>query len=470
MSKMQWHQPLLATKIRRPVMGDHIVKNTLAVILALSALGTGATQAAAQDDPAPGSSDLDTVSIKSASGDTLSLQQKSTQTKALEITDGIYQATGFGNSFLVVTDAGNVVIDTSLPQNAAGHKKLLDAVSNKVPEYIIATHGHGDHVGGIALWRGTDTQVIAQENSVEFLHYQTRLAGFFALRNSAQFGLDIARPDAGTAHPGNYDADIPATILFDDKYEFRLGGLTFVVSAAPAETLDALTVWIPEKNTVFVGDLIYESFPNIYTLRGTKPRWALDYVQSIDDVLALDAEIMIPSHGEAIKGADAVRAALTRYRDAILYVHDATVAGMNAGKDVHSLMEEIQLPAELALPEQYGTVKWTVRGIYDGYAGWFDGNPSSILSIKPSASNISLVKMAGGLDAVVAEAEALFGKGEDLSALSLAESVLSVEPKHKPAWAVRLRILQKLHKNSANFNEAGWLGYGIRQSKKAIEE
>jgi len=82
MSKMQWHQPLLATKIRRPVMGDHIVKNTLAVILALSALGTGATQAAAQDDPAPGSSDLDTVSIKSASGDTLSLQQKSTQTKA----------------------------------------------------------------------------------------------------------------------------------------------------------------------------------------------------------------------------------------------------------------------------------------------------------------------------------------------------------------------------------------------------
>ena len=142
---------------------------------------------------------------------------------------------------------------------------------------------------------------------------------------------------------------------------------------------------------------------------------------------------------------------------------------MNAGKDVYSLMEEIKLPEELALPEQYGTVKWTVRGIYDGYAGWFDGNPSSILSIKPNASNVSLVKMAGGPDAVVAQAEALFGKGEDLSALSL-ESVLSVDPKYKPAWAVRLKILEKLHKNSANFNEAGWLGYGIRQSRKALEE
>lgn len=446
------------------------MKNTLAAILALSALSLGSTKAEAQDNPAVESNDLDTVSIKSPTGDTLSLQQKSTQTEALKITDGIFQAIGFGNSFLVVTDEGNVVIDTSLPQNAAGHKKLLDAVSDKVPEYIIATHGHGDHVGGIPLWRGKDTNVIAQENSVEFLNYQKRLSGFFALRNSAQFGLDIARPDAGAAHPGNYDADIPATILFDDKYEFKLGGLSFVVSAAPAETLDALTVWIPEKKTVFVGDLIYESFPNIYTLRGTKPRWALDYVHSIDDVLALDAEIMIPSHGEAIKGSDAVRAALTKYRDAILYVHDATVAGMNAGKNVYSLMEEIKLPAELALPEQYGTVKWTVRGIYDGYAGWFDGNPSSILSIKPNASNISLVKMAGGPDAVVAEAEMLFGKGEDLSALALAESVLSADPEYKPAWAVRLKILQKLHKNSANFNEAGWLGYGIRQSRKALGE
>ena len=115
------------------------MKNTLAAILALSALGLGSTQATAQDDPAPGSNDLDAVSIKSASGDTLSLQQKSIQTEALEITDGIYQATGFGNSFLVVTDEGNLVIDTSVPQNAADHKKLLDAVSNKVPAYIIAT-------------------------------------------------------------------------------------------------------------------------------------------------------------------------------------------------------------------------------------------------------------------------------------------------------------------------------------------
>ena len=53
-------------------------------------------------------------------------------------------------------------------------------------------------------------------------------------------------------------------------------------------------------------------------------------------------------------------------------MHDATVAGMNEGKDVFTLMREIKLPAELDIGETYGKVSWSVRGIYEGYVGWFD--------------------------------------------------------------------------------------------------
>lgn len=444
--------------------------------LSLSFLSFGALQACNSDvsvseplRPVSESNDLNTVTIKSDTGTTLSLQQKSTQTEALKITDGIYQATGFGNSFLVVTDEGNVVIDTSLARNAGDHKALLDAVSNEVPKYIIATHAHGDHVGGIPIWRGPETEVIAQESSVEFRHYQTRLSGFFARRNAAQFGLGLVEAGGTLPQLGNFDAVIPSTITFDKEYQFELGGLGFELASAPAETYDALTVYIPQKRAVFVGDLVYESFPNIYTLRGTKPRWALDYVNAIDDVLALNAEIMIPSHGEAIKGAAEIKSVLTRYRDAILYVHDATVAGMNAGKDVYTLMDEIKLPENLAMSEEYGTVKWTVRGIYDGYAGWFDGNPSTMLAIKPNAADQTLVKMAGGAGAVIATATAQFKAGNTLEALALTEAVLSVEPNHRLASQLRLEIMTKLHAESRNFNEAGWLGHGKRQSEAALD-
>lgn len=118
-----------------------------------------------------------------------------------------------------------------------------------------------------------------------------------------------------------------------------------------------------------VGDNFYESFPNIYTLRGTRPRWAMDYVKSLDRVLALEPEMVLPSHGPAIRGRAEVRRQLTRYRDAILYVHDATVKGMNEGKDVVSLMREITLPSDMNLGESYGALTWSIRGIYEGYVG-----------------------------------------------------------------------------------------------------
>src|SRR5215510_80602 len=133
------------------------------------------------------------------------------QKKALKFGEAIYQAAGFGNTFMVVTDAGNVIIDTSMPFTAARHKQLLQAENAGPVKYIILTHAHGDHTGGVQAWKQPGAQIIAQKNHVEFRHYQTRLNGFFARRNAAQFSLRV--PDPGP-WPGNYGSKIEPTILF----------------------------------------------------------------------------------------------------------------------------------------------------------------------------------------------------------------------------------------------------------------
>src|SRR5438128_29881 len=71
------------------------------------------------------------------------------QQQANKINEAIYQAVGFGNTYLVTTSEGNVIIDTSMPMPARRHVKLLKAVSNGPVKYIILTHGHGDHTGGV---------------------------------------------------------------------------------------------------------------------------------------------------------------------------------------------------------------------------------------------------------------------------------------------------------------------------------
>ena len=390
------------------------------------------------------------------------IREGQNQKKALRIVEGVYQAVGFGNTFMVTTSEGNVIIDTSLAAGAAHHVKLLKAENAGPIRYIILTHGHGDHTGGVGLWREPGTAIIAQRNHVEFMHYQARLHGFFGLRNAAQFALP--RP-AGREWPGNYGAKIEPSLLFDDRHEFNLGATKFELYHTPGETPDHLTVWLPQSKAAFIGDNYYQSFPNIYTLRGTQPRWALDYIHSLDKVLSLKPEVVLPSHGLPIHGNAEITRLLTRYRDAVQYVHDETVKGMNAGKDVFTLMREIKLPAALDVGESYGKLSWSIRGIYEGYAGWFDLNPVTMYEVPSSSVHADLVRLAGGAGAIVKLAMERVEGGRAVEALHLIEAALAADPDSRPALEVRLKALHFLRDRSRNSNERGWLDYSIGVTK-----
>jgi alkyl sulfatase BDS1-like metallo-beta-lactamase superfamily hydrolase len=259
-----------------------------------------------------------------------------------------------------------------------------------------------------------------------------------------------------------------ATVTFADKYEFTTGGVKFELFSTPGETPDHLTVWIPKYKAAFVGDNYYESFPNLYTLRGTKPRWALDYIDSINKVLALKPEILLPSHGQPVRGNAEITRRLTRYRDAISYVHDAVVQGMNQGKDVFTLMQEIKLPADLNVGESYGNLIWSIRGIYDGYAGWFDMNPATMYDVPMTAVLPDVTRLAGGPDPIAALAAQRVEAGQYVEALHLTQIALTADPTHRRSLEVRLQALEKLHARSVNSNERGWLSYSIREVKKAL--
>lgn len=390
------------------------------------------------------------------------------QTEALHFAGGrVHQAVGFGNTYMVTTKAGNVIVDTSGPAPAQRHHKLLTAVSDAPVRYIILTHAHNDHTGGVPLWKGPETKVVGQAHEVEFLDYQTRLAGFFNVRNAAQYDGPGRRID--NPNPGNHAAPKLADILFEKDMSLKVGDLTFRLMATPGETPDHLTVWVPELKAAFIGDNFYGSFPNLYTLRGTQQRKALEYVDSLNKVIALNPEIIFPSHGEPTVGAEQARTALTRYRDAILYVHDATVRGMNEGKDVYTLMNAIKLPAELYVGEAYGQVAWSVRGIYEGYAGWFDGDAATMYPVSPTEAQAELARLAGGAGPIAARAAALNAAGQPALALRLTSAALAAEPANAAALAARREALTRLLAQSGNSNESGWLRAALKQTDAAAK-
>lgn len=379
------------------------------------------------------------------------------QQRLHRVVDRVYREEGQCNSYLVRTAAGDVMID---PGGAASPASFLWTLAGRKPvEAILLTHGHEDHRDGIALWKGDRSiPVIAQREIVEYIRYRDRLAGFFRVRDAAHTGAPPGpKPEVPLETP------VEATVLFSDEHTYRLGGLTFQLFHTGGETPDTSVIWIPELRAAFLGDDFYDSFPMLYTPRGTKPRWALDYVKALEKALELEPEVLLPGHGEPVIGKELVRLRLTEYRDAIRHVHDAVVEGMNEGKDVYTLMREITLPPGSRVGQFYGRVSWSVRGVYEGYAGWFDGNAANLYDQPPTVANAELVRLAGGPEAVGRRARKLLESGDTLMALRLAEAVLAAAPDDADAKALRVEALKALRARSRNGAERNWLDFAAKQ-------
>ena len=283
--------------------------------------------------------------------------------EAVDLGDGIFMSKNIANSYLVTTAEGNVLINTGTDFEAPAIKNRFDRVSAAPLRVIIFTQGHPDHVGGWDLFNAPGVETLAQANHPDVREYWRSLHPFYARRIMTLWGafVDV---DATTMQ---LPPDPVLTTDFVDSHTFVLGGRRFELYATPGgETTDALVVWLPAERTVFVGNLMGPFFghvPNLYTLRGDKIRSAMAFIHSVDRVLALEPETLINGH-DVFRGPTQIRDSMSKVRDATAYLRDRTIEGMNAGADLWTLMREIALPPELALPQVHGKVPWIVRAIW----------------------------------------------------------------------------------------------------------
>ena len=233
-------------------------------------------------------------------------------------------------------------------------------------------------------------------------------------------------------------------------------GVRALLVHAPGETADQLFVWLPEKKVLLPGDNVYKAFPNLYTIRGTYYRDVLAWVRSLDAMRALHAEHLAPSHTRPVSGAEEVAEILTAYRDAIQYVHDQTIRGMNQGLTPNELVETIALPPHLAkhpyLRELYGTVEWSVRSVFSGYLGWFDGDAATLSPASPVERAEGFAELAGGRAELLAAAGRALEDGRFAWAAELAGQLLVLDPDDGEARALKAAALRTLGQRSISPN------------------
>jgi len=399
-----------------------------------------------------------------------------TPVRVIAVSDTVTKIDGYGAISLINTSDGSVVIDAGFYDASSGkQKELIDELKSGPVRKLILTHAHPDHSGGITHWsaeRAAGMEIVAHQRYRYMARHQLEPAPYWRTRYSKLYEM-----------PAETDTERPFWTLVPDReiyvgqdYEFTLGDVRIEVMAFQngGEGEDTLLVWLPDQKILFTGDLfgtLYPMFPNLYTVRGEKYRDPLDYIAALDRVLALEPEIMIPTHFHVIRGKDYIRESVTRQRDAVQYVYDETLRYMNAGKTVWQAMEAIKLPPELELSQGHGKVSWSVRAIWEIFTGWYHyDSVANLFHVPPDAVHDDLVDLAGGAGAIAKRARQHLDTGRPLEALRLLD--VAANSATKDVLETRAAVLEELVQDARqglnNYTEVGLLQADLNETRAKL--
>ena len=378
------------------------------------------------------------------------------------------------NTILIQTPAGNLVVDAMTGPGAAERAKadLLAAAPGPIAGLVL-THSHIDHVGGAATWAplGGEVKIWATTGFTE--HFFKQYGVFQAAeqaRGKRQFGARVPHGDLPCSALGariDFGSGVGEgvrlpTETFTGKTELEVGGLRVELHEAHGETDDQLFVWLPDYGVLLPGDNVYRAFPNLYTIRGTRPRPVDTWIASLDRMRRLEPTLMIGSHTVPVVGKQAVAERLTDTRDAIAFVRASVVRGANAGKTRAEIAADMTLPAELAerphLRELYGQLDWSALSIYDAELGWFDGSPEDLYPLPSPELAAREVALMGGFAAVREAARASDDPRFRLHLLAkLRRSGLGDDEQRRELELAFATALREVASGVANTNGRGYL-------------
>jgi alkyl sulfatase BDS1-like metallo-beta-lactamase superfamily hydrolase len=392
-----------------------------------------------------------------------------------ELAPGVAFYKAFVNVTAVRTGEGLVLVDTGSFHPLA-HKLSFDAVRRWNGERVhtaIYTHGHVDHAYGLPPflaeahaknWPGP--RIVGHVNVLPRMRRYVDTADYNTLINTRQFGVE-------TRWPIEYQAP---TDTFAEGLALSVGGTRFELHHAKGETDDHAWVWLPDTKTLCTGDLFIWAAPNAGNPQKVQ-RYAVEWAAALRAMAALGAELLLPGHGLPIAGAARVREALTDTAAYLESLARQTIDRLNAGETIYRILEEVRPPVALEqkpyLRPVYDEPEFIVRNLWRCYGGWYSGVPSELKPAPRQALSREVAALAGGMERLLARAQALLAAGDARLAAHLADWATDAEPASREAHTLRAAVYKKLLEDSTSTMSKGIYGAAARESaerSKAADE
>ena len=388
-----------------------------------------------------------------------------------EVTDGIYQVRGYdlSNLSIIEGDTGYIVVDPLITREvaAAAMQLVYEELGEKPIVAVIYSHSHADHFGGVkGVVSAADvaegrTAIIAPVGFMDYAVSENVLAGnVMSRRASYMYGALLprdARGDVGVGlGPGISRGEItliePTDTITTTGEERLIDGVRFVFINAPgAEAPAELMFYLPDSRTFYAAEEANALMHNLYTLRGAETRDARLWAWYLDEMVTMlegDVEVLFGGHHWPRWGHDNVIEYLSKQRDLYKYIHDQTLRLANHGYTMTEISNLIELPDELAQVwynrGYYGTLSHNSRAVYNKYLGYFDGNPASLDPLLPEERAARYVELAGGPDALLANARTAYENGEYRWVVEVVNHLVFADPANAEARFLQADALEQL--------------------------
>lgn len=244
-----------------------------------------------------------------------------------QLDEGLYAYTAEGdpNTGVIIGDDSVMVVDTqATPIMAQDVIRRIREITDKPIRHVVMSHYHAVRVLGASAYEAHN--IIASRGTYELVvergqqDYESEVGRFPRLFQ----GVDSV---PGLTWP---------TVVFERELTLFLGKREVrIMHLGKGHTKGDTVVWLPKEKVLFSGDLV-EFGATPYTGDAYHEEWPA----TLDKVLALGPQKLVPGRGDALLTAETSRQAIEGTRDFLREMYESVKAGRAAGKSLAECYSE----------------------------------------------------------------------------------------------------------------------------------
>ena len=398
--------------------------------------------------------------------------QVSAKQGLFEVSQGIYQARNLdlANISFIEGETGIIIVDPLISVECAeAALELYRKHRGPRPvEAVIYSHSHVDHFGGaLGVLPAPNEKgeygipIIAPEGFTEEALGENVFAGPAMRRRAAyMYGALLPKGPKGlvgcglgmATSRGKTSLVPPNDTIRETGEERTIDGVRLVFQMVPeTEAPSEVNFFLPDHRALYIAECATQGMHNIITLRGALVRDAKQWAKYLDETMALygaDSEVLFAGHGWPTWDRENIIDFVSDHRDLYAYMHDQTVRLMNQGLNGAEIAEQLVLPPALqqSWPCQgfYGSLSHNIKGIYQRYMTWFDGNPAKLWKHPHAEESKRYVECMGGAAAVIKKVRNYVDENDLRFAATLLDHIVAIEPANEVARTLLADVYERL--------------------------